>query len=117
MICIGGQYNRELGAFVGPQAERALSTFYADISFLAAAHVNIEQGLVNDHLHETTIKRTIHDHAGKCYLLADSTKFGVRGLQSTLTMDEFRGSIITDHGLPEDQATAFRDRGAHVLIA
>jgi len=111
-----GTYDRELAAFVGPYAEAFLAQHHADISVLAAAHVNVDQGLVNNHTAEWTIKRTIHSHAGRCVLAIDSSKFGVPGLQSTIPMHELRCEIVTDSGLSDEQRRLFEERGVKVTV-
>lgn len=117
IISTGGQHNRDLGSFVGPLTEEILSRFHADVSFLAAAHLNVEQGLVNNHLAESTTKRRIHDQAVRCFLLVDHTKFGVPGFQTTLPLEEFRGTVITDAGLDARQRAQFEQRGVALEIA
>jgi len=116
LICAGGRYERELGSSVGEITEQTLALFHADISFLAAAHINVDQGLVNNHLGERAIKRIIHNQCDTCYLLADSSKFGVHGVQSTLSFDEFRGAIVTDSGLGLDQQALFAGRGIRITL-
>jgi DeoR/GlpR family transcriptional regulator of sugar metabolism len=116
LVGISGSYDRDLAAFVGPSAEASLAQYHADISVLAAAHVNVDQGLVNNHTAEWTIKRTIHSHAERCVLAIDSSKFGVRGLQSTIPMDELRCEIVTDAGLSDDQRRLFGERGVKVTV-
>jgi DeoR/GlpR family transcriptional regulator of sugar metabolism len=116
IIAAGGRYERELGSCIGDATEQTLGQFHADISFLAAAHVNAEQGLVNNHLGERAIKRIIHAQCNKCYLLVDSSKFGVHGVQSTVGIEEFRGEIITDSGLSDEQRKLFEARGVKLTI-
>jgi DeoR family transcriptional regulator of aga operon len=116
LIAAGGTYSRELGAFVGPAAETQLAQYHADVSVLAAAHLNVDQGLVNNHTAEWTIKRTIHSHAARCILAVDSSKFGVRGLQSTVPIDELRCEIVTDSALDPAQRELFKQRGLKVIV-
>ncbi|MBD3240054.1 MAG: DeoR family transcriptional regulator [Chitinivibrionales bacterium] len=117
VVAIGGQLNRDLGSCVGPITEELLGRFHADVSFLGAAHVNAEQGLVNDHLAESTIKRLIHQNATACYLLVDHTKLGARGFQTTVPMRDFQGTIVTDSGVDTAQEQRLRERGVRVVVA
>ncbi len=116
IVFVGGQYERELGCCIGDAAEQVFRQFRADVSFLAAAHVNAEQGLVNNHLGERVIKRIIHDHCERCVLLVDSSKFGVHGVQTTVGIDEFRGEVLTDRGADAAQLEQFRSRGVTVTV-
>lgn len=107
---LGGRLRGLTSAEVGPFADRALRDINVDVAFLGANGVSLERGLTTPDPAEAATKRLMLSAAQRRILLADHSKVG---LVSLCKYGELRDVdlLITDAGLPDDQAAALAEAG------
>lgn len=94
-ICCGGIL-RDVGkTFVGPHAVQFFEGIRTHKVFLSATGITIEDGISDPNMLEIQVKRAMASRADSVILLLDSSKFGVRSLQTILPIDHI-SAIVTD---------------------
>lgn len=94
-MCCGGIL-RDLGnTFVGPQAEQFFNNTHTHTVFLSATGITTETGISDPNLMEIQVKRAMASNTEQVILLLDSSKFGVRSLQTILPIEQIT-AIVTD---------------------
>lgn len=114
VICIGGELDENLNAFVGTLAEVQLSQFFVNKAFIATAGIAPEYGCVNNTVVERNIKLTMNRQAKEAYILADSSKFGVKAFHKSMPFSEIK-SIVTDRRPPGKIIRTMRKAGVRIL--
>jgi DeoR/GlpR family transcriptional regulator of sugar metabolism len=84
---------------VGPLAVAAASSIHLDILFLGVHGMTEDAGFTSPDLLETEIDRTFIACADTVVVVADHTKWGVRGLSRVAGLAEVN-ILVTDSGLP-----------------
>lgn len=113
-ICLGGELEEQLNAFVGPLTEMQLSQFFAEKAFIGAAGIDRKYGCVNNTLVERNLKATMNRQAKEAFILADRSKFGVTAFHRSLPLAEMK-AVITNRGLPAETLRAMRKAGIRVV--
>jgi len=76
LSCLGGNYRRESGAFVGPTAERSVSSMHFTSCFMGTSGFS-DTGLFSaQNSLESEIKRLVLENSSQRTILADASKFG-----------------------------------------
>ena len=100
-LCTGGNATSESFAFIGPDAERTLANYNANIAFFSCRGIN-EKGIVSDNsVYENNIRRIMISRAQKNILLCDSSKLN-RTYLHTLCNIKALDAIICEKALPEN---------------
>lgn len=87
---------REVGnTFVGPQAEQWFNSIRAHTLFLSAIGIAMDYGISDPSVLEIQVKRAMSSCVDDVILLIDSSKFGVRSLQTILPL-KYISAIVTD---------------------
>lgn len=74
-ICIGGEFNTEVGAVVGSAANRYINNFTYDKSFIGVCGVNIEKETLSTiYIEDGSTKKTIIDCSNKTYVVMENQK-------------------------------------------
>lgn len=106
-ILIGGTQRRRTGALVGPLAEEMLSSLGFDKAFMGVNGI-WEDSLFTSNADSGRIQRIAFDRAAERYVLADSSKMGVRDFYCFYSLTDV-DALITDSNLnPEDLASYSR---------
>lgn len=113
-ICLGGEFDEKLNAFVGPLTEMQLSQFFAEKAFIGAAGIDPKYGCVNNTLIERTIKVTMNRQAKEAFILVDCSKFGVTAFHRSVPLAEMK-SVITNRGLPVETLRTMQKAGIRVI--
>lgn len=95
VICLGGELDAMLNAFIGPLAENQLESFFADKAFLGAGAIDSQKGCLDDNVTEQRIKVRMNQHARASYMLLDSSKFGRRTLHQSIPIANIQSIITT----------------------
>ena len=113
-ICLGGHYNPRFNAFFGYFCEQAVGSLRANILFMSTSTV---LGSTAYHQQEEVVKvkRALMDAADSKVLLIDSSKFGRTALIRLAALTEF-DEVITDNGLPQEDADALRKDGVNLRV-
>ena len=113
-ICLGGHYNPRFNAFFGYFCEQALASLRANVLFMSTSTV---LGTTAYHQQEEVVKvkRALMNAADIKILLIDSSKFGKTALIRLAALTEF-DEVITDSGLPPEDAEALRKDGVRLRV-
>ena len=116
VISLGGEFNAELNAFLGPLTEQQLETIHVDRAFLGTAGLDPELGSVNDSVEQSRVKTLMCRNSRERYILADSSKFGVRAFYRTFPT-QLISNIITDAAVESAHVKALKAKSIRVHIA
>jgi DeoR family fructose operon transcriptional repressor len=93
-ILVGGEILKETGSLVGPLADNALKGMYFDKAFIGATGYDVQAGINTPDEREANKKAIIKNNSKKTYVLADSSKEGIKTLCKAFELEEC--IIITD---------------------
>ena len=98
-LSVGGEITSDTYCCLGPDAERMISGYNADVAFISCRGIN-EAGAVSDStIMENSIRRIMMQNSKKKILLCDSSKFGLTYLHTLCHTDDV-DEIISDSPLP-----------------
>src|SRR4051794_41807294 len=116
LVLLGGIVRRNYRSLVGVLAEDALRQLRADVAFLGASGIDAELGILDTTMIEVPIKRAMMNAAERCVLLADSAKFGMRGVVRVCGPERLH-TLVTDAGATPRARAAFERAGVEVIVA
>src|SRR3954451_19218426 len=116
LVLLGGIVRRNYRSLVGVLAEDALRQLRADVAFLGASGVEDDLAVVDTTMVEVPIKRAMMAAAARTVLLADSAKFGMRGVVRVCGPEEL-DVLITDTEAPASARRALGEAGVEVITA
>lgn len=100
LVCLGGQYDRNLDSFDGPSVMDQLLTLNADAVVMSAAAVH--QGFLLYPTPDAARRKRVFIEMGELkILLADSTKFAARAPHRVIGVDVFDVVIVDRQTAPE----------------
>lgn len=92
-LCVGGEMIAESFSYIGPDAERTLQNYNADVAFFSCLGLG-ENGLASDSsIMENRIRQIMIQRAKRRYLLCDSSKLGQMYLHTLCHVGELDGVI------------------------
>lgn len=112
----GGQFKAPTLSLSGDKSVEYFRNIFAGKLFLATAGVALDAGLTYPSFADLQLKEAMIRAASRVYLVADSSKINKSSF-TRLGSLEMIHSFITDDGISEPDANAFRARGIEVLIA
>ena len=112
----GGQFKAPTLSLSGDKSVDYFRSIFAGKLFLATAGVALDAGLTYPSFADLQLKEAMIKAASRVYLVADSTKINKSSF-TRLGSLELIHSFVTDSGITEADATAFRSRGIEMLIA
>lgn len=112
----GGQFKAPTLSLSGDKSVEYFRNIFAGKLFLATAGVALDAGLTYPSFADLQLKEAMIRAASRVYLVADSSKINKSSF-TRLGSLEMIHSFITDDGISELDANAFRARGIEVLIA
>lgn len=115
VMVTGGVLNPRSYELVGPFAEQTLQRVNLDIAFIGIGGLHAEAGATVADEAEAAINELMGGRALRSYLVADSSKIGVRSF-AAVSGDEFN-HVITDPGISAEQRRGLEERGYSVLVA
>lgn len=113
-VVLTGGIRTPSDALVGPLATEALSKLHIDVLFMGVHGMDEGLGYSTPNLAEAEVNRAFINAARRVVVLADSTKWGMRGLAQIAPLGR-ADLLICDDGLPTAAAQAFE--AANVEIA
>jgi len=116
LVLLGGVVRRNYRSLVGVLAEDALRQLRADVAFLGASGIEKDLSVLDSTMVEAPIKRAMLASATRSVLLADSAKFGMRGVARVCGADEL-DVLVTDEGAPGDARERLERAGVEVITA
>ncbi len=115
VIQLGGITRSSSVSVVGPFAERMLRSFNCSKLFVGVDGVDLQCGLTTTNMLEANLNSAMIDAAQKVIVLADSSKFGRRGLSKICDLDAV-DRIITDSAIQPHYLDQLRERGIEVTV-
>lgn len=95
MICTGGVARANVFSLQGAMAESCLQNVRVDVTFLGADAVHSDGGIYNVNIEEVSLKQAMMKAAATVILLADSSKFEIRGFYKICDLSQV-DIVITD---------------------
>jgi DeoR/GlpR family transcriptional regulator of sugar metabolism len=115
-VVLTGGVRTPSDALVGPVAVTALESVHVDVLFTGAHGMAEEAGFTTPNLLEAETNRALIESAERMVVIADHTKWGVRGLSTFARLDEAH-VLISDAGLSAEARRVLGQRVGHVTIA
>jgi DeoR family transcriptional regulator of aga operon len=116
VLQLGGQLRQNSSSVMGPYAEQILSDVACSMVFLGVDGIDLEMGLTTTSLMEARLNQKMIEAAQVAVVLADSSKFGKRGLGKICTLDQIQ-YVITDSGVSPEIVKLLEEKGVTVIIA
>lgn len=113
LLC-GGEATNSSDAVVGPETERFLSNYRADLCIISCGGISAD-GATEASPYQAEIKRLMIQGAGKRLLLVDSTKAGKTCMCRIAGFDAF-DALITDRELPEALTKEIERSGCEIIV-
>lgn len=114
VMVTGGVLNPRSYELAGPFAEHALANITIDKAFVGVNGIDPEFGPTIDDENEAAVNTMFARRARETYLIADSSKIGLRAFATMEGFDFTR--LITDDGVTPAQVKALEDAGVTVLV-
>lgn len=115
VLQLGGQIRQNSSSVMGPYAEQILADVSCSILFLGVDGIDLEMGLTTTSLMEARLNQRMISAVQTTVVLADSSKFGRRGLGKICAVDQIE-HIITDDGIAASVVKILEDKGVKVTI-
>ncbi len=115
-IVLTGGVRTPSDALVGPLATAALESLHVDVLFLGVHGFDRDRGFSTPNLAEAEVNRAFIAAARRVIVLADHTKWGLRGLAQIAPLDGV-DVVISDALLPSDAVDALESAGIEVVLA
>ncbi len=113
---LGGIVLPQYQALVGPQTVNYLEDIHADKVFFGADGVELSNGVTTANILEADVGRYMARASKVVIVVADSSKIGVTGLVTLVTLDKV-DKLVTDTDVPLEFVEAARDLGVEVILA
>lgn len=114
-IVLTGGVRTPSDALVGPLATQALERMHVDVLFLGVHGMDVDAGFSTPNLAEAEVNSAFLSSAERSVVLADHTKWRIRGLARIAPLER-ADMVISDHGLPGEASEAFADRGVELRM-
>jgi len=116
VLQLGGQLRQSSSSVIGPYAEQILTDVSCSILFLGVDGIDLDTGITTTSLMEARLNQKMIEAAQVTIVLADSSKFGKRGLGKICTLDQIQ-HIITDSSISAEIVEFLEEKGISVTIA
>jgi DeoR/GlpR family transcriptional regulator of sugar metabolism len=115
VVLTGGEYMPP-DSLVGPHAAATLSAIHLDVVFLGVHGIAEDAGFTSPHLLESEIDRTFIAAADTVVVVADHTKWGVRGLSRVADLGAV-DALVTDSGLSAHARRVLEKKVKRLVLA
>lgn len=115
VILLGGFLRPNSLSLVGPITEDQLHEFHADLLFLAVDGFDRQVGLTTPNVLESRVNRAMIKASDKVVAVCDSTKFNRRSHSLIADIGSVH-HVITDDGLPSEEAASIRELGIGLTL-
>lgn len=116
VLQLGGIIHPSSASAAGPFTEHILEHISCDILFLGADGIDPEFGISITNITEASLNQKLINIAQKVVILADSSKFGKRGIGRICALDQVH-YIITDNEVPDAMVELLEEKGINMIIA
>jgi DeoR family fructose operon transcriptional repressor len=112
---VGGEIVGERKAAYGLAAERSIATMHADKAFIGVDGLSLEGGLSSYDEQEAGVTKSMAEHAGRVYLLCDSSKIGKDSYIRFAPLSLF-DTLVTDDRLDGALRERYRGHAIEIII-
>lgn len=116
VILLGGTYQKDSQAVVGPLTIHSLQTFFVKKLFIGIDGFQESFGFTGSNLMRREVIRAMAAQAEQTIILTECEKFTQKGAVSLLKYEEV-SALITDGNVSADHASLLRREGIELLIA
>lgn len=116
ILQIGGLIHHSSASAAGAFGERLLEDISCGLLFMGVDGIEPEFGLSITNLAEASLDKKMISVAQQVVVMADSTKFGRRGIGRICGLDQV-DYIITDAGAPMESIRQLEEKGVKTIIA
>ncbi|WP_282941332.1 DeoR/GlpR family DNA-binding transcription regulator [Paenibacillus sp. RC67] len=114
VISTGGLLSSRSLSYVGPLAERSLSTYHVDKAFISCKGLHIGRGLSEFNELQALIKQKMIGIADTTYVLADYSKFGQQSLAQVASWEDIQ-YVITDEKTDPEIIAQLTEQSVNVI--
>jgi DeoR/GlpR family transcriptional regulator of sugar metabolism len=115
-VVLTGGVRTPSDALVGPIALTAIRSLHLDVLFMGVHGVTADAGLTTPNLLEAETNRALVAASARIVVVADHTKWGIRGLSRIADLDEVN-VFVSDPGLDAGARATIGEHVERVLIA
>jgi DeoR/GlpR family transcriptional regulator of sugar metabolism len=115
-VILTGGVRTPSDALVGPLAVATLRSLHVDLLFMGVHGMTVDAGFTTPNLLEGETDQAHLASAERVVVLADHTKWGVRGLSRIARLDEAH-VIVTDAGISAEARTLLAEHVDQLVIA
>ena len=115
-VVLTGGVRTPSDALVGPIALTAIRSLHLDVLFMGVHGVTADAGLTTPNLLEAETNRALVAASARIVVVADHTKWGIRGLSRIADLDEVN-VFVSDPGLDAGARARIGEHVERVLIA
>lgn len=115
VLQLGGILRPSSSSVAGSTAEQTLEQISCGVLFLGVDGIDPEFGLSITNLAEATLNQKMIESSRVVAVLADSSKFGRRGLGRVCGLDQVH-YIVTDQGVSADMVDLLEEKGIQVIV-
>ena len=115
-VVLTGGVRTPSDALVGPIALTAIRSLHLDVLFMGVHGVTADAGLTTPNLLEAETNRALVAASSRIVVVADHTKWGIRGLSRIADLDEVN-VFVSDPGLDAGARATIGEHVERVLIA
>lgn len=115
-VVLTGGVRTPSDALVGPVAVNTLRALHIDVLFMGVHGISVDAGFSTPNLLEAETNQAFVSAAGRFVVVADHTKWGVRGLSRIARLDEAQ-VLVSDAGLGDDARTVLAEHVDELVLA
>ncbi|KAF0822205.1 DeoR/GlpR family DNA-binding transcription regulator [Cytobacillus firmus] len=95
VISTGGKLDPKSMSHIGPLAARSLDMYHVNKVFISCKGIHLDNGLSDSNEEQAILKKRMGERSDKVFVMADSSKFGVKGFSQIMPINKAH-YIITD---------------------
>lgn len=115
VIQLGGLLRKSSSSVAGAYAERILDDFSCSKLFLGVDGIDLEFGLTTTNMMEAQLNKKMIAASQKTVVLADSSKFGMRGFGRICGLEDIE-QVITDGRISDHTVDTLKGMGIEVTV-
>ncbi|WP_342605274.1 DeoR/GlpR family DNA-binding transcription regulator [Peribacillus sp. FSL E2-0159] len=115
VISTGGRLLSKSLSFVGPIAEKSLTMYHVNKTFLSCKGIHLEEGLSDSNEGQALLKKKMIERSDAVILMVDSSKFGKLAFSLIVPPSEV-DEVITDREIDEASRKLLEKRNVKLTI-
>lgn len=98
VFCLGGNFRKEAGSFIGPQTLEALRNFHIHTCFIGTTGFSAQGDFSSQNIYESDTKKQAFARSDRKVILADSSKYGCQAFSVFASVRDIH-MLISDREL------------------